>query len=94
MRLFVLICAAALLSCSTDIQTVCYGQQTAVMSCRPGRQCQWEISYDGKTWDEISGATRSKYESEILTRTTYFRIKFTAPDGVEYSDVKQFNITQ
>lgn len=82
-------------------QTICYNTTPAAMSVTTaasggsgsGYTYLWQVSTDGTTWSDISGATGSTYAPGALTATRYYRQRVTDPVcGTAYSNVVTKNV--
>lgn len=72
----------------TPDQAICYREDppdmltgTAPTGGAAPYSYQWEISADGNNFTEISGATGLTYQPNVLTETTYYRMKQTSSGG-------------
>jgi hypothetical protein len=72
----------------TPDQAICYREDppdmltgTAPTGGATPYSYQWEISTDGNLFNDIAGATGLTYQPNVLTETTWFRMKQTSSGG-------------
>ncbi|MEZ4845389.1 MAG: PKD domain-containing protein [Bacteroidia bacterium] len=82
-------------------QTICYNtvpssiSESAVPTGGDGSwTLQWQLSSNGSTWSNISGATSNSYNPSALTATRYYRLRYTGGSscGVVYSNTVTINV--
>lgn len=67
-------------SINQSSQSICYNSGVSFTSSVSGgtgsASYQWQISTNGSTWSNISGATGSNYNTGNLTATRYYRLQY------------------